>query len=80
MRSERTKRRVINTDKYIAEKRPMTEYERGQYDMFELITSAYYGKQYYFLQDNGMVYSRACGKEITFSEAVSENMGEIGEW
>ena len=71
---------MIATDKYIAEKRPMTEHERGQYEMFELITSAYYGKQYYFLQDNGMVYSRACGKEITFSEAVSEFMREIGEW
>lgn len=66
--------------KYIAEKRPMTEYERGQYDMFALITSAYYGKQHYSLQDNGMVYSRVCGKEITFSEAVSEFVGEIGEW
>lgn len=71
---------MIDTDKYIAEKRPMTEHERGQYEMFELITSAYYGKQHYSLQDNGMVYSRACGKEITFSEAVSEFMGEIGEW
>lgn len=71
---------MIDTDKYIAEKRPMTEHERGQYEMFELITSAYYGKQYYFLQDNGMVYSRRCGKEITFPEAVSEFLSEIGEW
>jgi hypothetical protein len=33
-------------------------FEKGQWDMFELITSAWYGKQYYFLEDNGVVYSR----------------------
>ena len=30
----------------------------GEWDMFDLITSTYYGKTMYFKQDNGVVYSR----------------------
>lgn len=59
-------------EKKIAFNRPMTEFERGEFEMFELITSVYYGKQYYFLQDNGMVYSRESGKEMVMDDAVSE--------
>ena len=59
-------------EKKIAFNRPMTEFERGKFEMFDLITSVYYGKQYYFLQDNGMVYSRESGKEIVMDDAVSE--------
>lgn len=49
----------------------------GEWDMFELISTAYYGKQYYFLQDNEMVYSRASGKYMTFWEAVDEFIKEV---
>lgn len=59
-------------EKKIAFNRPMTEFERGEFEMFELITSTYHGKQYYFLQDNGMVYSRESGKEMVMDDAVSE--------
>ena len=59
-------------EKKIAFNRPMTEFERGKFEMFDLITSVYYGKQYYFLQDNGMVYSRESGKEMVMDDAVSE--------
>lgn len=55
------------------------DYEDGEWDMFELISTAYHGKQYYFLQDNEMVYSRASGKYMTFSEAVDEFVKEISE-
>lgn len=55
------------------------EYADGEWDMFELISTAYYGKQCYFLQDNEMVYSRASGKYMTFSEAVDEFLREIVE-
>ena len=33
-------------------------YKAGEWDMFKRITNAYYDKEYYFLQGNGMVYSR----------------------
>lgn len=63
----------------IAYNRKMTPFEQGQFDMFRLITSVWHGKQYYFLQDNGMVYSRECCKEITFAEAQKEFLGKIGD-
>lgn len=48
------------------------QYEKGVWDMFELITSVYYGKQYYFLEPSGVVYSRASGKYIKRGDAYSE--------
>ncbi len=48
------------------------QYEKGEWDMFELITSAYYGKQYYFLEPSGVVYSRESGKYIKRDEAYRE--------
>lgn len=53
------------------------EYEDGEYDMFERISTAYYGKQYYFLQDDESVYSRASHKYMTFRDAVDEFLKEI---
>lgn len=54
------------------------QYEKGEWDMFELITSAYYGKKYYFLEPSGIVYSRASGKYIKRDEAYSEFLRMIG--
>lgn len=56
----------------------MTEYERGQWEMFSLLTSVYWGKQYYFMEDNGLVYSRDSGKYMTFDDAVCEFTKKIG--
>ena len=50
----------------------MTPYEQGMWDMFSLITSAEYGKQYYFLEQHGMVYSRASHEYMTIEEAYEE--------
>lgn len=36
--------------------------------MFELITNVWYGKQYYFLQKNDIVYSRVNAVEVTNTE------------
>lgn len=36
----------------------IASYEFGQWEMFKRISSVYYGKECYFLQDNGTVYSR----------------------
>lgn len=49
----------------------------GEWDMFELITSVYYGKQYYFKEEYGLVYSRASHKTMTFDEALNEFLQEI---
>ena len=54
-------------------------YADGEWELFTLITSAYYGKEYYFMQDNGLVYSRASCKHMQKDEAISEFLGIIGE-
>ena len=58
----------------------MSEFEMGQWDMFITISSAWHGKQYYFLQDNGWVYSRKSCKYMTVDQAYDEFMNEIGEY
>ena len=57
-----------------------SQYEKGEWDMFELITSAWNGKQYYFPQDDGSVYSRESGKCMTKAEAYEEFLSQIGAY
>lgn len=58
----------------------MTEYERGEWDMFVLITSTWYGKQYYFEESNGTVYSRKSCRHLKDKEAAyKEFLDEVGE-
>lgn len=42
------------------------------WELFDLITSAYYGKMMYAQQDHGLVYSRYSGKYMTMDDAVRE--------
>lgn len=56
-----------------------TKAEDGEWSMFNLLSSAYWGKQYYFRQDNGIVYSRESGKYMSFDDAVSEFIKRIGD-
>ena len=58
----------------------MSEYERGEWEMFCLITSVWHGKQYYFMQDDGTVYSRDSGKYMTAQDAYNEFLDKIGEY
>ena len=51
----------------------------GEWEMFELITSVYYGKQYYFKRENGIVYSRASCKYMSVDDAIKEFLDVIGE-
>ena len=60
----------MNTNKTIDD---MTAWE-----MFLLITNVYYGKQYYFRESNGIVYSRASNKYMTVDEAVQEFLDILG--
>ena len=57
----------------------MSEYERGEYDLLLLLSSAWYGKQYYFAESNGIIYSRDSGKYMTLDEAISEFLEKIGD-
>ena len=64
----------------VAEKREMTDYERGQWDMFEQITSIYNGKMMYALEGCGTVYSRHSHKSMMIEDAYSEFLSYIGDW
>ncbi len=57
----------------------LSPYRRGEWDMFEQVTSVWYGKQYYFLESHGMVYSRASHKSMPMREAVQEFFDAISE-
>lgn len=57
----------------------MSQYELGQWDMFIMLSSAWHGKQYYFLQDNGWVYSRESCRYMTVEQAYEEFANKIGD-
>lgn len=52
-------------------------YEDGKWDMFFLITSAWYGKQCYGLEDNGKVYSRMSHQVMDKNAAYMEFIDAI---
>ena len=54
----------------------MSPYEQGEWDMFNLITSAEYGKQRFYLDRNGMVYDRKSHEYMTREEAYKNYLGE----
>lgn len=51
----------------------------GEWGMFELITSAWYGKQCYFTEKNGIVYSGVSCKYMSVDEAIKEFLMRIGD-
>lgn len=55
----------------------MSDYERGMWDMFLLVSSSWYGKQYYFLQKDGIVYSRESGSYMTVQAAYDEFLKSV---
>lgn len=57
----------------------MIAYQRGEWDMFKCITTVWYGKQCYFLEDNDeIVYSRHSNKHMRRDDAYKEFLKEIG--
>lgn len=46
--------------------------KEGEWEMFDLISSAYYGKQMYFKEDNGIVYSRYSHNYMSVDKAIRE--------
>lgn len=49
------------------------------WELFEMITSAYGGKQIFFRQENGIIYDRYKADYITFNEALSRFCAMIGD-
>ena len=56
----------------------LNDYDRGRYEALRLIASAYFGKDYYFDEPNGMIYSRKSYTYMTLDDAIAEFMGVIG--
>lgn len=56
--------------------------KEGEWDMFDLISSAYYGKGMYFKEDDGKVYSRYSHEYMSVDEAIREFISLIDgtEW
>lgn len=50
-----------------------------RWEDFSLISAVWYGKDAYFRQDDGMVYSRISGEYMTFDQAVNEFVCELHE-
>lgn len=46
--------------------------EQREWDLFDLLSSAWHGKQYYFKQEDGTVYSRESCQYLTFDQAIDE--------
>lgn len=51
--------------------------EDGKLAMLRWAASAYYGKEYYFEEEDGFVYSRRSHKSMTLDEAIVEFMGVL---
>ena len=64
-------------DKALREVPTVKEHRDEAWEMFSLITSVWYGKQYYFMQDNGLVYSRKSHLTMTKGDALDEFLKEI---
>lgn len=69
----------INGEQHMGKRSQTNDYHKGQWDMFELISSAWYGKQCYFLESNTVVYSRASNSYLTINEAFAEFLSFIGD-
>ena len=54
-------------------------YKCGRFDALDAISSVYYGKQYYFREDNGLIYSRDSCKYLTLEEAIYEFADKFGD-
>ena len=49
------------------------------FEVLDEISSAYGGKQIFFLQDNGLIYDRYEAEYITLEEAVSRMAQRVGD-
>ena len=57
----------------------MNDTELTPFDVLEIISSSYGGKQIFFQQDNGMIYDRYEGDYVTLEEAVYRMARRVGD-
>lgn len=56
-------------------------HDDGMWEMFQLITSSWYGKQRFFDDYHGTVYDRdKCDHLKNRDEAIDRYLHEIGDW
>lgn len=55
------------------------EINMREWELFSLLSAVWYGKDAYFRQNDGMVYSRISGEDMTFDQAVDEFVYELRE-
>lgn len=63
---------------------PKNDFDRGEWSLFKRITNAYFEKEYYFLAEDGTVYSRLthyalASKEDAYNEFIRHLMCEEDE-
>ena len=57
----------------------MSEYDRGRYEALRCLAGAWYGKDCYFDEPNGIIYSRLSHQYMTLDDALMEFMRELME-
>ena len=67
--ADRLEKLIAECDEY---KRRAEAADIRRWEDFSLISAVWYGKDAYFRQDDGMVYSRLSGEYMTFGQAVDE--------
>ncbi len=55
----------------------MVEFEWTPFEVLRVLSCSYWGKDCYFLQDNGMIYSRDSGEYMTLDDAIDEFIKRI---
>ena len=53
-----------------------SDFERGEWSMFKQITDVYFGKEYYFLESNGTVYSRLSHQTLRDKQTAYNEFAE----
>ena len=57
----------------------MADYEWTPFEVLAVLSSAWWGKQYYFEERNGLIYSRYSGEYMTLDKAIAEFADKIGD-
>lgn len=50
----------------------LTDYDEGRFDTLDRLSCMYYGKQMYFLNSVGTVYSRETCRYLSLEDAIRE--------
>ena len=72
--ADRLEKLMAECDEY---KRIAEAADIRRWEDFSLISAVWYGKDAYFRQDDGMVYSRISGEYMNFDQAVDEFVCEL---